>query len=262
MDRLPPETYDLSSFLNEKTFFYQRKDGFRFGTDTFLLADFVRVKGKEKLIDLGTGCGIIPILLLKKYPELEAVGLDILEENIRLSLENAKINGVDSRFRAVRANVKDVKKFFKPQSFDVAVSNPPFIEANRGDVSSKYYRAIARQEITATLEDFIAAARYLIKNRGRFYLLLPVHRFVDSIHLLRKYRLEPKRLRFIHPEKGKNANLFLLESIKSGGKGLEVEFPLVIYKNSTNRTYTEEVEKKYKEFLSEERVDKGKKPVV
>ncbi len=255
MDKFSPEIYDLSPFLNEKTLFYQKKDGFRFGTDTFLLADFIRVKGKEKVIDLGTGCGVIPILLLKKYPRLKAVGIDILEENVKLSLKNAEINRVGLRFRAVRANVKDIKSFFKPQSFDIAVSNPPFIETNRGSVSSKSHRAIARQEIAATLEDFIAAAQYLLRNKGKFYLLLPVHRFADSIELLRKYRLEPKRLRFIHPEEGKNANLFLLESVKSGGKGLEVEFPLIVYKDAKNKVYTKEVEKKYKEFLSEEQAN-------
>jgi len=238
--------YDLSTFLNEKTRFYQRKDGFRFGTDTFLLADFVRVKGGERLIELGTGCGVIPILLLLKTPALTAVGIDVLEENTLLAEKNAEINRVSDRFTALTLNVKDVKSSFKAGEFDVVVSNPPFIEVERGSVSSKGHRAVARQEITAKLEDFIKAASYLLKHRGRFYLMLPAFRLTDALTLLRASRLEPKRLRFIHPREGREATLFLLEAVKGGGKGLTVEPPLVVY---SGEGYTPEVEKKYREFL-------------
>jgi len=241
--------WDISTFLNEKTRFYQIKDGFRFGTDTFLLADFVRVKGKEKLIDLGTGCGVIPILLLLKYPDLTAVGLDVLKENVLLAEKNAEINEVSGRFKAVHLNVKDVKSAFRSGEFDIVVSNPPFIEVGRGNVSKGNHRAVARQEILATLEDFIKAASYLLKNRGRFYLLLPTARFVDGICLCRRYALEPKKLRFIYPEKDEEANLFLLECIKGGGKGISVLPPLIVYENAKKREYTEEVKKKYSCFL-------------
>jgi len=253
VDRLNLQEYDLSSFLNEKTFFYQKKNGFRFGTDTFLLADFVRLKGKERLIDLGTGCGVIPILLLKKFPELKAVGIDVLEENVLLSLKNAEINKVADRFRALKVNVKEVKNFFRSGEFDVVVTNPPFIEVGRGNLSESSHRAIARQELTAKLSDFILAASYLLKNRGRFYILLPVQRFVDVIELMRKYRIEPKRLRFIQPENQREANLFLLEGMKGSGKGLVVEPPLIVYKDSKKREYTEEVDRKYREFLEGEK---------
>jgi tRNA1(Val) A37 N6-methylase TrmN6 len=250
--KLNSQDYDLSSFLNERTFFYQKKNGFRFGTDTFLLADFVKLKGKERLIDLGTGCGVIPILLLKKYPEIQAVGIDILEENVLLASENAKINGVTERFKVFKLNVKEVKKFFRSGEFEVVVTNPPFIERGRGSVSGSSHRAIARQELTAKLEDFIAAASYLLKNKGRFYILLPVQRFVDAIELMRKHRIEPKRLRFIQPESQREANLFLLEGVKGSGKGLVVEPPLIVYKDAKKREYTEEVDRKYREFLKGE----------
>ncbi len=240
---------DLSTFLNERCRFYQFKEGFRFGTDTFLLTDFLRLKGREKLIDLGTGCGVIPILLLLKHPELTAVGVDVLEENVEIALKNAEINGVSERFKAVKLNVKDVKERFKPASFDVVVSNPPFIELGKGNVSENRLRAYARQEIAANLEDFIEAARYLLKNRGKFYLLLPVHRFVDAVSLLREKGLEPKRLRFIYPCPGREANLFLLESVKGGGKGISVEPPLTVYRDCHTREYTEEVNEKYSSFL-------------
>ena len=243
------ELYDVSTFLIEQTCFIQRKDGFRFGTDTFLLADFVKLKGSERIIDLGTGCGVIPILLLKKYLRIKAYAIDVLEENIEISEKNAEINGVSERFSALHLNVKEVKKIFKSGEFDVVITNPPFIEAGRGNIAEKNHRAIARQEITAKLEDFIEAASYLLKNKGRFYILLPVQRFVDAISLMREKKLEPKRLRFIHPEPGKDANLFLLEGRKNSGKGIVVESPLVVYKDAKKRIYTEEVDKKYSSFL-------------
>ena len=243
------EKVDLSTFLNEKCRFYQFKKGFRFGTDTFLLTDFVKLKGSEKIVDLGTGCGVIPILLLLKYKKASAVGIDVAAENVKIAKENAKINRVEDRFKVLELNVKDVKKAFRPQSFDVAVTNPPFIEFGKGSVSKDNLRALARQEITAKLEDFISAAEYLLKNKGRFYLLLPVHRFTDAIFIMRKKKLEPKRLRFLYPCFGREANLFLLEGVKGGGKGIVVEPPLVIYKDCKNREYTEEVAAKYEGFL-------------
>ena len=125
------ELYDISTFLNKQTRFIQRKDGFRFGTDTFLLVDFVKLKGSEKIIDLGTGCGVIPVLLLKKYSKVNAYAIDVLEENIEISEKNAEINGVSERFSALHLNVKEVKKIFKSGEFDVVITNPPFIEAGR-----------------------------------------------------------------------------------------------------------------------------------
>ena len=121
------EDWDLSSFLNEKTWFYQKKDGFRFGTDTFLLADFVRLKGNEYIADLGTGCGVIPILLLKKYKDVKALAIDVLAENVELTKENARLNSVEDRLEVRLLNVKDVRGEVKGGIFDVVVSNPPFI---------------------------------------------------------------------------------------------------------------------------------------
>ncbi|WP_456436002.1 tRNA1(Val) (adenine(37)-N6)-methyltransferase [Thermovibrio ammonificans] len=242
--------YDLSTFLDNRCRFYQRTDGFRFGTDTFLLTDFVKLKGKERLADLGTGCGVIPILLLLKHPKVEAVGIDVLEENVKLALKNAELNKVAERFQAVTLNVTQVREHFRPSSFDVVVSNPPFIEVGRGSTSTRsMHRAVARQELKAKLEDFIKAASYLLKDRGRFFLLLPTVRFTDAVELLRANRLEPKRLRFIYPEPSAQANLFLLESVKGGGKGVVVEPPLVVYKDAKVRKYTEEVAAKYRDFL-------------
>lgn len=243
--------WDLCDFLNRSTRFYQKRNGFRFGTDTFLLADFVKIKGGEYVADLGCGCGVIGILLLKKYKNIKVLALDVLEENVALTLENAKLNGVEDRIEVVYANVRDVKEILKGGSFDVVVTNPPFIEKGRGDVSLNFHRAVARQEILGGLEDFVEGGSFLLKNRGRFYMVLPVGRLWGGSLAMKMANIEPKRLRFIHPDFKSPANLFLVEGIKGGREGLEVEPPLVVYEDVKKRVYTEEVDKKYKEFLWE-----------
>jgi len=239
---------DLSSFLKNDLLFYQKKNGFRFGTDTFLLSSFVKLHHGERVIDLGTGCGIIPILLAKKYENAHFVGVDVVEESIQLSRENAKLNGVDDRFQAVLLNVKDVDKHFKPESFDVVITNPPFIEVERGKLNPKNEKAIAKHEILAKLKDFIRAANYLLKFRGRFYMICHTSRFTDTIHFCRNFNIEPKLLQFIHPRKGESASLFLLEARKGGGKGLEVLFPMVLFKNGN---YSDELKERYENFFND-----------
>jgi tRNA1(Val) A37 N6-methylase TrmN6 len=241
--------YDVSSFLGGRLRFYQKKGGFRFGTDSFLFADFIRLKGAERFADLGTGCGVISILLLARHGNARAVGIDILHENSRLAVENAKLNGVSEQFCAVTANVKDLPALFKGGSFDVVLTNPPFVEAGKGGVSKNLHRAVARQELTATLEDFVRAGSHLLKSGGRFFVLLPPYRFTDAVVHMRSYRLEPKRLRFVHPEAKRRATLFMVEAVKDGRKGVVVEPPLVVYSDASRRIYTEEVARKYEEFL-------------
>ena len=244
--------YTLTNFLNGKVRFYQKSDGFRFGTDSFLLADFASLKGSEIFADLGTGCGVIAILLLKKYPKAKGIGIDIVKENSKIAVKNAKLNGVSERFLSINANVREIFSFLKPERVEVVVMNPPFIEVDKGKISKVPERAIARQEITATLEDFIKASRYLLKNKGRLFVLLPLQRFVDFVVLSRSYSIEPKRLRFVYPSFGKNANLFLAEAVKNGGKGLTVEPPLVVYQDPYKKIYTEEVALKYERFLQDD----------
>ncbi len=239
--------FDLSSFLRKDILFIQSRKGFRFGTDSFLLADFVKLNRGESAIDLGTGCGVIPVLLIKKYPDVRFIGIDVVEENVEISNRNARINGVEGRFRAELLNVRNVKGRFEPESFDVVITNPPFIEVDRGKVNVESEKAVAKHEILAKLEDFIGAASYLLRFRGRFYMVCHVSRFIDTVTLLRKFRIEPKTLQFIHPRRDERASLFLIEGRKGGGKGIEVLFPLVLYENGE---YTQELKRRYETFFN------------
>lgn len=240
---------DKSTFLREDIVIYQKKNGFRFGTDTFLLADFVKCHSGEKFIDLGTGSGIIPVLLLKKYRTVFGVAIDVLEECVELARLNARENKVIERLELVCLNVKDVKKFFKPEKFDVVVTNPPFKEYFRGFINPDNAKAVAKHEIEGTLKDFIEAAAFLLRCKGRFYMVCPVERFADALCFCRQNFLEPKTVRFIQPFPGDEANLFLLEARKRGGKGLKVLPPLIIYRDKGSRIYTEELMDKYRNFF-------------
>ncbi|SNR71863.1 tRNA1(Val) (adenine(37)-N6)-methyltransferase [Desulfurobacterium atlanticum] len=243
---------DKSTFLKEDIVIYQKKKGFRFGTDTFLLADFVKCHSGEKFIDLGTGSGIIPVLLLKRFQSLVGVALDVLPECVELSRLNAEVNGVSEKLKVICLNVKDVKKTFKPETFDVAITNPPFKECFRGFINPDNMKAIARHEIEGTLKDFIDAAAYLLRCKGRFYMVCPVERFADALCFCRQNFLEPKTVRFVQPFPDENANLFLLEARKRGGKGLKVLPPLVIYRNRESRVYTDEMVEKYRNFFNKD----------
>ncbi|OMH40619.1 tRNA1(Val) (adenine(37)-N6)-methyltransferase [Desulfurobacterium indicum] len=242
---------DRTTFLKESLVIYQKRKGFRFGTDTFLLADFVRCQSGEHFIDLGTGSGVIPLLLLEKYENVTGAAIDVVKECVELARLNAEVNGFSDRLDVFCINVKNVRSCFPSEKFDVVVTNPPFKEVKRGLINPDNYKAIARHEIEGTLKDFIEAAAYLLRWKGRFYLVCPVERFVDTIFFCRSKNLEPKRLRFIQPSRDEKANLFLLEARKGGGKGIEVLPSLIIYEDKKNRVYTPEMRRKYEAFFED-----------
>ncbi|WP_457568059.1 tRNA1(Val) (adenine(37)-N6)-methyltransferase [Desulfurobacterium sp.] len=243
---------DRTTFLRESLVIYQKKKGFRFGTDTFLLADFVRCQPGERFIDLGTGSGVIPLLLLEKYDSVTGAAVDVVKECAELAKLNAEVNGCADRLDVFCINVKDVRSCFSAEKFDVVITNPPFKEVKRGLINPDNYKAIARHEIEGTLKDFVEAAAYLLKWKGRFYIVCPVERFVDTVAFCRDKNLEPKRLRFIQPSVEEKANLFLLEARKGGGKGIEILPPLIIYRDKKRKLYTEEMKRKYETFFETE----------
>ncbi len=240
---------DRSTFLDKKLTFYQAVNGFRFGTDSFLLADFARLKDGEKFVELGVGCGVITILLLKKYPNCSAVGIDVLEENVKISELNARENEVKDRLTLLRLNVKDVKSYLPPSQFDAVITNPPFIKNSGGLQSPNKLKAVARHEIEASFKDFVEAAGYLLKPKGRLYLLFPTFRLTDALCECRFKGIEPKEIAFIHPSLEEEPHLFLLKAVKGAKGGLRVRKPVVVYISETVRKYTDEMEERYKRFF-------------
>lgn len=212
---------------------------FCFGMDAVLLSGFAKVKEHETAIDLGTGTGIIPILLEAKNRGKKYVGLEIQESSALMARRSVQYNHLENVIEIVQGDIKDVKRIFGTGCFQVVTSNPPYMDSGNGLVSKDMPKAIARHEILCNLEDVIAAASTLLKANGRFYMVHRPHRLVDIITLCRKYKLEPKRLQFVYPYVDKEPNMILIECIKGAKAFLKMEPPLIVYEK--DQQYTNQI---------------------
>jgi len=217
----------------------QNTSKFCFGMDAVLLTGFARVLQGEKLLDLGTGTGIIPILLSAKTEGSHFTGLEIQEESADMARRSVALNGLQNKIDIVTGDIKEASSIFKPASFDVITSNPPYMNNNHGIVNPDETKAIARHEILCTLEDLVRETSRLLKMGGRFYLLHRPFRLVEIINTLSAWRLEPKRLRLVHPYIDKEANMVLIEAVKGGRSMVRIEPPLIVYKEKN--VYTDEI---------------------
>jgi tRNA1Val (adenine37-N6)-methyltransferase len=218
----------LDTFLNERIKVVQKKSGYRFSVDAVLLSQFCRIRKKEKVIELGTGCGILPLLLSQTTKAHSFVGVEIQKGLAELAKKNVKLNHLDDRVSILQKDFRALKKAFPAGSFDVVLSNPPYRRYRTGRVNPALEKAIARHEIKGTLEDLISIASYLLPPKGRCYLIFPALRTVDLLAALRSQRLEPKRLQFVYPHSQKDAKFILTESIRDSGVELRVMDPLIL----------------------------------
>ena len=218
---------------------------FCFGADAVLLAGFSNVKDGEKVIDLGTGTGVIPILMEGRYGGENYFGIDIQEESVDMAQRSIMFNSLEDKIKIFHCDIKDVVLKFKSASFDVVTSNPPYMNTGGGLINEYGAKAIARHEILCDLDDVVFAASKLLKFGGRFYMIHRPHRLVDIFESLRKHKLEPKVIRFVHPYLNKEPSMVLIESSRGGKPMLKVLSPLVIYEKPDE--YTNEVYKIYYE---------------
>lgn len=212
---------------------------FCFGMDAVLLSSWAIAKKGEKLLDLCTGNGVIPILMHGKNQGIACTGLEIQEVSAELAKRNVTLNGLDDDFNIVKGDVKEAVELLGSQTFNVVTCNPPYMNENHGIVNPESAKAIARHEILCSLDDVIRAASGCLKVKGRMYMVHRPHRLVDIFETMRKYRLEPKRMRMIHPHMSDAANMVLIEAVKGGNSQLYVEPPLVVYES--DGTYTKEL---------------------
>jgi len=217
----------------------QRTRGYRFSVDALLLAHFLKVHGSEKIVDLGTGNGIIPLILASMYPSVRVSGLELQEEMVERALRSVKLNQLEGRVHIVQGDVCTVGKTFSPQSFDAAVCNPPYRGPGSGRINPDLEKRVARHEIHGSLRDFLRAGSYLLRQRGKMAVVYPAKRALDLLQVMRETGVEPKRMRWVHSFKGSEATLVLVEGIKSGRSELMVMPPLVVY--ARDGTYTPEV---------------------
>lgn len=222
----------------------QNKDGFCFGIDSILLSDFAKeIKKGSKVIDLGTGTGIIGILLCMKTELSKIIGVEIQKEVYDMAKRSIKLNNLENKFEIINENIKNLENIIETGTFDAVVTNPPYKKIGTGLTNENEKKLISRHEITANLEDFIKVSSKILKDKGTLYMVHRPDRMVDIIELLRKYKLEPKKIKFVYPNANKDANLILLKAVKNANPFLKIEKPLYVY--NQNGEYTDEILKIY-----------------
>lgn len=249
----------------------QNKNGFCFGIDSVLLSDFAKeMKDSARVADLGTGTGILGILLCAKTNLSEIIGIEIQEEVAEMAQRSIKLNHLENKFKILNINIKEIineknnTKFDKrinnknklddekikkenrkinlileKNSFDYVVMNPPYKKINTGKVNDNEKKLISRHEITANLEDFIETANYLLKDKGTLFMVHRPNRLVDILEKLRKAKIEPKEIRFVYPKINKEPNLILIKGVKNAREFLKIDKPLYIYQE--DGSYTNEI---------------------
>ncbi len=216
---------------------------FCFGMDAVLLSGFAKVKAGESVLDIGTGTGIIPILLEAKTEGKHFTGLEIQAESADMALRSVAINGLSDKIDIITGDIKEAEQLFHAASFDVITTNPPYMIGSHGLTNPNEPKAIARHEICCTLEDVVRAGSRLLKPNGRFYMVHRPFRLVEIFAVLTSCHLEPKRMRMVYPYADKEPNMVLIEALRGGKPRIAVEKPLIVYQSSGK--YTDEIYEVY-----------------
>jgi len=233
----------LSNFLNGRVKIYQSQNAFKFCTDTFLFFNFIaeNLKGSEKVIEIGCGVGLISILLKKRFPKLKIWAFDIQKDLVELAKKSSKLNNVDINFFV--EDVKNIKKHFKTGFFDVVICNPPFLEEGQGSPPRLEKKSIAFFEKKASLFDFLYAGRYLLKDKGNYFLMISTKRLSKVFNLASELNLRPKVLKPVYPKINKPSKISFLILKKNSKEGFDILPPIIVY--NQDNTYTLDVQKYY-----------------
>lgn len=234
------ETLDI--LCNEQLGMIQKKRGYRFSIDAILLAAFVRLHKHERLLDIGSGCGIIPIYIARKGCTNDMTGVELQKDLFDAAQKNRVINGCEDHVRFINADIKTIVKDMKKDPFQVVVSNPPYTRWRSGRTCPNESRYLARYEERLDIDALTSAASALLSKKGRFYVIYPAHRLGELVHAAQGKKLALKRLRVVHPRQNEKANLLLAEFLKDGGVGVTIEEPLYVH---SGKEMSEEVKKYY-----------------
>ena len=217
----------------------QNKDGFCFGIDAVLLANFAKnMKRKNLVVDLCTGTGIVAILLSGKTEVKKIIGVEIQSESAEMAKRSVELNSIQDRVEIINQDLKKLKTIIEAGSVDTVTVNPPYMKAGSAIVNDENKMSIARHEVCCTLEDVIKEAARILKTNGEFFMVHKPERLVDIFCTMRKYKIEPKRIRFVHPSVDKPANIVLIEGTRDGKEFLKFEKSLYVYENGE---YTDEI---------------------
>ena len=232
-----------NSLLNFNKVIYQDDDWFKLSMDSVLLANFVTINmGVKNIIDFACGNAPIPMLLTYRTNAM-IYGVEYQKCIYELGVESIKENGLEDKIKLINGDVRNIRDIFNSEFFDIVTCNPPYFKkSDSSHLNDNEVKAIARHEITLNLEDVVKSASYVLKNRGVFAMVHRTERMIEIIEVMKKYRLEPKRIQFIYPKKGKNSDLFLIEGVKNGNVGLKMLSPIVLHEEG-NDEYTDEIKK-------------------
>lgn len=241
MKKLPQHSKDetVDTLFQGRLAIVQSKRGYRFSLDALLLARFAKIRDGEGIIDLGTGNGVIPLILASLYPSVRIVGIEVQEAMVQRALRSVAWNRLRHRVEIIRGDVCSIGELFSPRSFDLVVCNPPYRNFTSGRMNPDPERRVARHEIKGSLRDFLRAAVHLLRHKGGIALIYPATRALDLLQAMREEGVAPKRLRWVHSFKQTEAVLLLAEGAKGAGGEVSVLPPLVVYKRAG--TYTAEV---------------------
>ena len=221
----------------------QNPEKFCFGMDAVLLSGFANIRKNETVLDMGTGTGIIPILLKSKGKGGHLTGLEIQEECADMARRSVRYNSLESDIDIICGDIKEAAATFGAASFDVVTSNPPYMIGLHGLRNPDLPKAIARHEVLCNLEDVVSQAARVLRDRGRFYMVHRPFRLAEIMNVLTKYKLEPKRMQLVYPYIDREPNMVLIEALKGGNSRITVEPPLIVYKEPG--VYTENILKIY-----------------
>lgn len=206
------------------------KEKFCFGMDAVLLSGFAQVRKGERVLDLGTGTGIIPILLEAKTEGEHFSALEIQRESADMAERSVKLNHLEEKIDIICGDIKEASVLFGKSVFDVVTSNPPYMNDRHGLKNPDIPKAVARHEVLCSLDDVVREAAAVLKPGGRFYMVHRPHRLVEIINKLTEYKLEPKRIKFVHPYVDRDANMVLIESVRGGKSMVKLEAPVIVFK--------------------------------
>lgn len=222
----------------------QNKEGFCFGIDSILLSDFAKnIKRGIKVLDLGTGTGIIATLLCGKTELSEITGIEVQEEVYDMAKRSIQLNHLEDRFKIIQDNILNLNKYFEKNTFDAIVTNPPYKKKETGIQNEDTRKLISRHEIEASIEDFVKISKEMLKDKGEFYIVYRPERLVDLLSIMRKNKIEPKKIRFVYSNIQAVSKLVLVQGVKNAKPFLKLEPNLYIYDEKGN--YTDEILKIY-----------------
>ncbi len=237
------ENTTLDSLFGGQLKILQPIRGYRFAVDAVLLAGFCTPAPTDVVVDLGTGCGVIPLILAYRQKGKRIFGIEIQENLDTLAKKNVEINEMESKVEIIHGDFKQIDRYFSPECADLVVSNPPYRKLNTGRINPGKELALARHEILATLDDVLGASRYLLKTRGRLGLIYPAFRLGYLFSRAIEKGFQPKKLKIVYSSPGQTARLVYVEAVKGGGEELHVDPPFFIYQD--NGEYSPEMNRLY-----------------